>query len=182
VAETAPTFDRGRPNPLLKLFFKLPVTLYRDGPAELLRRRCVMLLTTTGRRSGLPRTNGISFMPLDGHFIVFSGWGVRSDWYQNVLANPDVTLQVGNRKIPATAVPIKDPERRRELMQRMRQRSDQCGPPKPLRPLLRLTRAFDYEAELDLAVAQAGELPVVEMIPRAEGSSSSQSGKNSQSA
>lgn len=164
---SSPTFDRGRPNALQKLFFKAPTALYRGIPAEIMRSRCVMLLTTTGRRSGQPRTTGVSFMPLGDHFIIFSGWGIRSDWYKNLLANPEVTIQVGKRRMPATAVPVADPERRRELMRQMRSRSDQCGPPKPLRGLLRLTRAFDYEGDLDLAMQQGGELPVVELIPKA---------------
>jgi deazaflavin-dependent oxidoreductase (nitroreductase family) len=94
-----------------RLMFKAPVALDRDGPAEILRRRCIMLLTTKGRKSGLPRTRGVSFMPLDDHFVVFSGWGIRSDWYQNLLADPEVTLQIGRRRIPATAVPVADPDR-----------------------------------------------------------------------
>ena len=161
-----PTFDRGRPNRLQRWFFKAPVTLYRDGPAEVMRRRCVMLLTTIGRRSGQPRTNGVSFMPLDDHYIVFSGWGVRSDWYRNVLANPNVTVKVGSRTLQATAVPVADPERRRELMRQMRTRAGQCGPPQPIRALLQKTGIFDYEGELDLALAQGGALPVVELIPK----------------
>lgn len=160
-----PTFDRGRPNRLQRFFFKAPIALYRDGPGELMRRRCVMLLTTTGRRSGLPRTNGVSFMPLGDHFIVFSGWGIRSDWYRNVLANPRVTIQVGNRTLAATAAPVTDPERRRELMRQMKARSAQCGPPGPIRGLLAKTGIFDYDGELDLAIAQGGALPVVELIP-----------------
>jgi deazaflavin-dependent oxidoreductase (nitroreductase family) len=161
-----PTFDRGRPNRLQKLFFKAPIALYRDGPAEIMRRRCVMLLTTTGRRSGQPRTNGVSFMPLGDHFIIFSGWGIRSDWYRNVLADPNVTVKVGNRTLQATAVPVADAERRRELMRQMRARAGQCGPPQPIRALLQKTGIFDYEAELDLALAQGGALPVVELIPK----------------
>ena len=89
MTSTAPTFDRGRPSRWRRLMFKAPVVLYRDGPAEIMRRRCVMLLTTKGRQSGLPRTGGISFMPLDDRFVVFSGWGIRSDWYQNLLADPE---------------------------------------------------------------------------------------------
>ena len=161
-----PTFDRGRPGALRRFFFKSPVSFYRGPIAELMRSRCILLLTTTGRRSGQQRTNGVSFMPLGKNFIVFSGWGIRSDWYQNLLANPEVTIQVGGKTLQATAVPVSDPARRRELMQQMRQRSSQCGPPEPVRTVLSRTGIFDYEAELDLALKQGGELPVVELIPR----------------
>jgi hypothetical protein len=76
IIDTAPTFDRGRPNRWQRLMFKAPIALSRDGPAELMRSRCVMVLTTNGRRCGLPRTAGTSFMPHDEHFIVFADWGV----------------------------------------------------------------------------------------------------------
>lgn len=161
-----PTFDRGRPGPLRKIFFKGPISLYKGLPAEIMRGRCVMLITTTGRKSGQPRTTGVSFMPLGDHFIVFSGWGVRSDWYRNALANPDVTIKVGKRTIQATAKPVTDPARRRDLMQQMRARAGKCGPPEPIRTLLKVTGIFDYQGELDMAVEQGGELPVVELIPK----------------
>ena len=57
-----------------------------------------MLLTTRGRRTGRWRTTAVSFMPIeDGHLVVFSGWGVSSGWYHNLLAEPRVRLKVGLR-------------------------------------------------------------------------------------
>jgi deazaflavin-dependent oxidoreductase (nitroreductase family) len=169
VASSEPTFVRERPNAFLKLFFKVPPLIYRGPIAELLRSRCVLRLTTTGRKSGLPRTICVSFSPLNGHYVIFSGFGIESQWYQNVQANPAVTVQVGRRAFAATAVPVADPARRRELMLMMRDRSANCGPPTWIRPLLRLTRTFDYDAEIRLAVEQAEALPVVELIPRQAG-------------
>ncbi len=165
MSELKPTFDRGRPNRLQKLFFRGPIALYRGLPAEIMKSRCVMLLTTTGRRSGQPRTTGVSFMPLDGRYIIFSGWGVQSDWYRNLLANPEATIQMGKKRIPVKAVPVADPERRKALMRQMRARSAQCGPPEPLRTGLRAVGIFDYDAELDMAIAQGEALPVIELIP-----------------
>ncbi len=124
-----------------------------------------MLLTTTGRKTGRPRTTGVSFMPLDDRYVVFAGWGVRSDWYRNLLANPAVTIQVGRRRLRATARPVPDAAQRRRLMLQMRERSARCGPPRFLRPLLRLARVFDYDREIALAVEQAETLPVVEIVP-----------------
>ena len=166
MASSEPTFVRERPNAFLKLFFKLPPLLYRGPFAVGLSKRCILRLTTTGRTSGLPRTICISFAPLDDHYVVFSGFGIRSQWYQNVRANPDVTIQIGRRRLAATAVPVADPARRRDLMLMMRDRSATCGPPRWMRPLLRLTRAFDYDGEIRLAVEQAEALPVVELFPR----------------
>jgi hypothetical protein len=65
----------------------------------------------------------------------------------------------------ATARVVEDPERRRELMLRMQARSSSCGPPQFARPLLKLTRMFDYQGEIDMAVAAGSTLPVVEIVP-----------------
>jgi deazaflavin-dependent oxidoreductase (nitroreductase family) len=165
MAASEPTLVRERPNPLLKVLFKFPVPIYRGPIAELLKSRCVLRLTTIGRRSGQPRTVCVSFMPLEGRYVVFSGFGIHSHWYQNLRANPEVTMQVGRQRLRATAHVVEDPGRRRELMERMRARSRGCGPPTWIRPLLRLTRTFDYDAEIRLATERAEELPVVELVP-----------------
>ena len=165
MTSSEPSFVRSRAKPLLRMGLKAPVLLYRGLLADLFRSRCVMLLTTQGRRSGLARTNGVSFMPMDDHFVVFSGWGINSNWYRNVRANPEVTITVGRRRTRATARVVEDPARRRELMLQMQARSAGCGPPRPMRPLLKLTGAFDYDGEINMAVAAGGSLPVIEIFP-----------------
>jgi deazaflavin-dependent oxidoreductase (nitroreductase family) len=165
VASSQPTFTRRRANPVLRTLLKAPALLYRGLIADLLRSRCVMLLTTRGRRTGLPRTTAVSFMPVDGHYVAFSGWGVGSNWYRNVLAHPEVWITVGRRRLRAVARPVEDPRRRRELMLRMQARSSGCGPPRAIRPLLKLTGVFDYDGEINMAVAAGDTLPVVEITP-----------------
>ena len=165
MTSSQPTFDRGRPNAFRKWFFKSPVSMYHGPIADVMSKRCVMMLTTIGRKSGQPRTNGVSFMPVGDGYIIFAGWGVQSDWYKNLLANPEVTIQVGNKRMKATAKPVEDPARRKDLMLQMRKRSGQCGPPEPVRSVLKATGMLDYEGELDMAVDQAGQLPVVEITP-----------------
>jgi deazaflavin-dependent oxidoreductase (nitroreductase family) len=166
VAASEPTFARRKANSFLRLCLKMPVFAYRGPLAEFMRSRCVMLLTTTGRNSGKPRTGAVSFMPLGDRFIIFSGWGVSSNWYRNLRKNPEVTITVGRQRMRATARLVEDPERRIDLMRQMRGRSSGCGPPRTIRPLLKMLRIFDYEADLDMAVAAGGSLPVFEILPR----------------
>ena len=78
-----------------------------------------------------------------------------------------MTIQVGRQTMEATAVPVDDPDRRQALMRQMRARAGQCGPPEPVRTALKVLGLFDYTGELDLAVAQGGELPVIELVPKA---------------
>lgn len=160
-----PSFRRERPNALARIFYKIPVHVYVGPIALFLKWRCVMRMTTVGRKSGKLRTTGVSFMPLDGKYIIFSGWGASSDWYTNLRANPRIKIKVGMDEMRATARLIEDPERRRELMLKMQCQSGDCGPPKLFRPILKATKIMDYEGELEQAVAQGGELPVLEITP-----------------
>ncbi|MEV3922735.1 nitroreductase family deazaflavin-dependent oxidoreductase [Actinomadura coerulea] len=94
------------PTGLRRLLWRLPIRLYRLGLGPLLGRR-LMLLTHTGRVSGLPRRVVIEVVQSDGDgYVAASGFGPRADWYRNIMANPDVTLQIGGRRVQATAAPI----------------------------------------------------------------------------
>lgn len=69
-------------------------------------------LTTTGRRSGLPRRIEIWWFHVDGRFII-SGTPGRRDWLANVHADPSVVIHVNGEDHAACAVPIDDPAFRR---------------------------------------------------------------------
>lgn len=165
-----PRMTREPAGRLQRMFLRGPVFMYRGPIAEVLRWRCVMLLTSIGRKTGQPRTTGVSFMPDGDRFIIFSGWGTSSNWYRNVRANPRVTIKVGRRTMTADARLIADPDQRIALMRRMRDRSRSCGPPKLVRPIMRLSRLFDYDAEIRMAIDQGADIPVLELVPVAEAS------------
>jgi len=66
----------------------------------------VLLLTTTGRRSGEPRTTPLIYaQDGDRYVIVASKGGALEDpgWYRNLEKTPDVELQVGAEVFPARA-------------------------------------------------------------------------------
>jgi deazaflavin-dependent oxidoreductase (nitroreductase family) len=71
--------------------------------------RTVLLLTTVGRRSGLPRITPLLYDEIDGIIYVGSVRGARADWYQNLLANPNVEIRLGSEHIKGCAEPISDP-------------------------------------------------------------------------
>jgi deazaflavin-dependent oxidoreductase (nitroreductase family) len=57
----------------------------------------ILILTTRGRKSGLPRSTPLIYQPHgDDHIVVGSNGGndVAPDWYQNLAANPEVEVQV----------------------------------------------------------------------------------------
>ncbi|WP_245601879.1 nitroreductase family deazaflavin-dependent oxidoreductase [Hamadaea tsunoensis] len=68
--------------------------------------RPLLLLTTTGRRSGAARTTPMMFVRLDGrlHVIASNAGAPRDpDWYLNLVADPRVVVEVGSSTIAATA-------------------------------------------------------------------------------
>ena len=164
-ASTEPTFTRKRAGRMQRLFFKAPAYLYFRPFSNLLAWRCILRLTTTGRKSGLPRKTCVSFMPSGSGYIVFAGWGASADWYRNLRANPSVRVRIGNRETDAIAYPVEDPDRRQSLMDAMSVHSRTCGPPGLMRSLLAHMRLFDYEAEIRDATAHARDLPVMEIQP-----------------
>ena len=54
-----------------------------------------LYLTTTGRRSGLPREIEIWFTERDGRYYVIAETGERAQWVQNLRADPRVRFRVG---------------------------------------------------------------------------------------
>jgi deazaflavin-dependent oxidoreductase (nitroreductase family) len=74
----------------------------------------LLLLHTTGAKSGLERVNPmVYFMDGDRYVVVASKGGADTnpDWYTNLLAHPDVTVEVGTEQFPATAAATSEPER-----------------------------------------------------------------------
>lgn len=81
----------------------------------------VCLLTTTGRKSGEPRTVPLLHLPEgDRVLLVASQGGLPShpQWYRNILADPRVTVQVGRRTREMTAREA-TPTERAELWPRL---------------------------------------------------------------
>ncbi|MGM0385274.1 MAG: nitroreductase family deazaflavin-dependent oxidoreductase [Actinomycetota bacterium] len=83
----------------------------------------VLVLTTTGRRSGLPRDTPLQFEDIDGVLHVASALGTEADWFRNVVADPRVTVTLLGRAFAATAEPVTDPVRIADFLQhRLRNR------------------------------------------------------------
>jgi deazaflavin-dependent oxidoreductase (nitroreductase family) len=55
-------------------------------------------LTTTGRRSGLPREIEIWFVERDGRIYILAEHGYKAHWVGNVLANPSVTIKLAGQR------------------------------------------------------------------------------------
>lgn len=74
----------------------------------------MLLLTTTGAKSGQPRIAPLVYSTDgDRHVIIASKGGAPTnpDWFRNLVANPDVTVEVGTETFAATAVVPEGAER-----------------------------------------------------------------------
>lgn len=77
-----------------------------------------LLLTTTGRKSGLPRTTALSYLRDDDRLLVLgSNWGQQSHpgWSVNLQACPEASVAMGGAEIPVTATLLQGAERERCL-------------------------------------------------------------------
>jgi deazaflavin-dependent oxidoreductase (nitroreductase family) len=92
---------------LLRITKRPPQVLYAIGLGPLYGR-LVLLLTTTGRKTGLARVTPLQYEEIDGTFHVASALGRRADWFLNIEADPNVRVRVGRRDFPAIAEPITD--------------------------------------------------------------------------
>jgi deazaflavin-dependent oxidoreductase (nitroreductase family) len=78
--------------------------------------RALLLLTTKGAKTGLDRTNPLVYTRTGEDYVVIASKGgapTHPDWYRNVIANPDVTVEVGPERFQARARIAKGDERRR---------------------------------------------------------------------
>ena len=86
------------------------------GPIDGMHRERLVLLTTTGRRTGESRTTPMMFHPEEDRVLVVAsnvGAPKHPDWYLNLVANPRVVVEIGDETYPAQATPLTGRERDR---------------------------------------------------------------------
>ena len=78
--------------------------------------RALLLLTTTGAKSGRPFTSPLAYTRDGDRYVVIASKGgapTNPDWYHNLVANPEVTVEVGAETFRARAIPAEGEERDR---------------------------------------------------------------------
>ena len=86
-----------------------PQFLYAIGLGPIYGR-LVLLLTTTGRKSGKQRVTPLQYEEIEGDIYIASVRGTKADWYRNIVANPEVRVRVKSRDIKGTGEPVTDPK------------------------------------------------------------------------
>ena len=96
------------PQGLLKVLVRFPMIFHQIGLGFILRSMRLMALTTQGRNSGLARHTILEYRRHGSKLYVVSGWGDKPHWVKNILNNPAVTIQFGQREIAAKASIVTD--------------------------------------------------------------------------
>ncbi|HEY7350497.1 MAG TPA: nitroreductase family deazaflavin-dependent oxidoreductase [Ktedonobacterales bacterium] len=76
----------------------------------------LLLLTTIGAKSGQPRTTPVAYSTDGTRLVIVASKGggpTNPDWYHNLLANPIVTVELGDERFQARATVAKGQERER---------------------------------------------------------------------
>jgi deazaflavin-dependent oxidoreductase (nitroreductase family) len=76
----------------------------------------MLLLHHRGRKTGQERVNPLVYYDDNGRYVVFGSKGGAPDhpeWYLNLLAHPDVTIEVGTETFAVTATELRGEERDR---------------------------------------------------------------------
>lgn len=81
----------------------------REDLATMDKARTVRIETSAGPDSPVHRT--IVWAVVDGDDVFVRSWrGVTARWYREALANPDIAIHLGKRRLAAVAVPARDPD------------------------------------------------------------------------
>jgi deazaflavin-dependent oxidoreductase (nitroreductase family) len=107
----------------------------------------ILLLHTTGAKTGRERVNPMMYLDLDGHRYVFAskaGADTNPDWYWNLVAHTDVTVEVGTDTYEVSARPVTGGDRDRVYAEQAR----------------RYPGFAEYEQKTSRVI------PVVELIPK----------------
>jgi deazaflavin-dependent oxidoreductase (nitroreductase family) len=112
------TSDSG-PGDHTKRFNAAVIDTFREHggkvPGEL-EQIAMLLVTARGAKTGVPRTVPLGYFYVDDRLVVIASMGgadINPPWYANVVANPDVTVELGDETFPAVAVVTTGEDRER---------------------------------------------------------------------
>jgi deazaflavin-dependent oxidoreductase (nitroreductase family) len=107
----------------LRLVGKLNAPIYRLSGGRVggkLGRAPILLLTTTGRKSGQPRTAPVLYLADGNRFVVINtnaGNDRTPAWSLNLRANPEAEVEIGRRRVPVRSR-LAEGEERADLWRR----------------------------------------------------------------
>mgnify|MGYP006313164135 FL=1 len=91
---------KSKPNLLIRLFWDLHLKIYIWSSGRIghtIRNLPVLILTTKGKKTGLPRSKALMYLPYGNDFVVIAsnlGQSNHPAWWVNLQAEPEATVQV----------------------------------------------------------------------------------------
>jgi len=149
------------PTGLMRWLFRAPIYLYHWNLGWLMGNR-FLLLHHIGRISGLPRQAVVEVVRHDAEsdtYIIASGFGEKAQWYQNLLSQPDVRIQVGRREMMVRAEKLPQEQAAEEL------RRYGSAHPQAARTLGRFL-GLDWDGTPEQAPEIAEIIPIIALRPR----------------
>ena len=95
---------------------KLHRVLYAIGLGPLVGK-IILLLTTTGRKTGLKRVTPLQYEEIDGKYYLGAARGLKADWVRNIQANPQVEIRVKSANFHGQAEVVTDPCRMADFVE-----------------------------------------------------------------
>lgn len=92
----------------MKYIQNLHRVLYAIGLGPVIGK-IILLLTTSGRKTGLKRITPLQYEEIDGKFYLGSARGLKADWVRNIQANPHVGVRVKSANFQGYAEVVTDP-------------------------------------------------------------------------
>ncbi len=92
----------------IKHIQKLHRVMYAVGLGPVVGK-LILLLTTTGRMSGLKRVTPLQYEEIDGKYYLGSARGLKADWVRNIQVNPQVEIRVKSKRFQGQAEVVTDP-------------------------------------------------------------------------
>jgi deazaflavin-dependent oxidoreductase (nitroreductase family) len=94
----------------MKNIKKIHRVLYAIGLGPLVGK-IILLLTTTGRRSGLKRVTPLQYEEINGKYYLGAARGTKADWVRNIQVDPCVEVHVKDRHFVGRAEVVTNPSR-----------------------------------------------------------------------
>jgi deazaflavin-dependent oxidoreductase (nitroreductase family) len=106
-------------SPCGRALYRVPIALWRLGLGRVVGRPLV-LVTVTGRSSGLPRRTPLTPHVVGGRTYLWCPYGGRSQWYRNLTADPVATVQSHRGAQVVRAVRIEDDDEVAQVIAELR--------------------------------------------------------------
>ena len=106
----------------MKSIQKIHRVLYAIGLGPLIGK-LILLLTTTGRKSGLKRVTPLQYEKIDGDYYLGAARGLKADWVRNIQSDPHVEIRVGVKRFKGQAEVVTDPSRFADFLEVRLQRN-----------------------------------------------------------